>query len=432
MDPINDITKKVIRHKIVSRRSRKIRKLELPVEDDTKNSSLSNSENGLDINEKDFEDSTSNTNLNVQNNFITQFKVSLNETNNVYESEGEPNECNLKNVHLSDISESESDHSSTEYELTDSDNNNEDKQSDSEIENNDISTESPIRLAVKNWAIDCKVLYSHIDLLLKALKPFVPDLPLSHKSLLKVSPQEKLIVKKFDPDSVGDTSEFVYIGIAKQLQLIINASLHTGSILELQFSTDGLPLFKSSSIEFWPILGKVHNYQNIYKPFVIAIYCGSGKPKSATLFFREFVEELNGLLKDGIDINGIHFKITIVCFVCDRPARSFVKCIKGHTGYWSCERCEVKGCRVNNRTVFPGVDSNMRTDESFRNQSNPQHHTDISPLTAITPKLDMVNQFILDFMHLGCLGIMKKLLEYWTTSSKLMRVQIQNRYSKML
>ena len=102
---------------------------------------------------------------------------------------------------------------------------------------------------MKNWAIDCKVLYSHIDLLLKALKPFVPDLLLSHKSLLNVSPQEKLIVKKFDPDSVGDTSEFVCIGIAKQLQLTINPSLHT-CILELQFSTDGLPLFKSSSIEF--------------------------------------------------------------------------------------------------------------------------------------------------------------------------------------
>ena len=119
MDPINDITKKVIRHKIVSRRLRKILKLELPVEDDTKNSSSSNSENGLDINGKDFQDSTRNTNLNVQNNFTTQYKVFLNETNNVHESEGEPNECNLKNVHLSDISENESDHYSTEYELTD-------------------------------------------------------------------------------------------------------------------------------------------------------------------------------------------------------------------------------------------------------------------------------------------------------------------------
>ena len=35
--------------------------------------------------------------------------------------------------------------------------------------------------------------------------------------------------------------------------------------------------------------------------------------------------------------------VSIKCFVCDAPARSFLKCVVNHTGYSSCERCEIKG-----------------------------------------------------------------------------------------
>lgn len=60
-----------------------------------------------------------------------------------------------------------------------------------------------------------------------------------------------------------------------------------------------------------------------------------------------------------------------------------------------------------------------RSDDSFRLQENNEHHHDVSPLTFINPKINMVDQFVLDFMHLSCLGIMKKLLtESWVKTSK--------------
>ena len=30
-------------------------------------------------------------------------------------------------------------------------------------------------------------------------------------------------------------------------------------------------------------------------------------------------------------------------FICDTPARAFLKCVKSHTGYFSCDHCEVEG-----------------------------------------------------------------------------------------
>ena len=197
--------------------------------------------------------------------------------------------------------------------------------------------------------------------------------------------------------------------------------------MNLQFNIDGLPLFHSSPKEFWPILGKIHVKNEVTKPFVTSVWCGTGKPNSIQLYLKSFVEELNDLLENGINIGERLFKIRVMSFICDRPARSFIKCIKGHTGYYACERCNVKGYRHNHRTLFPCIEE-KRTDASFRSQIDVGHHQGVSPLTCITPPIDMINCFTLDFMHLGYLGITKKLLtEYWLTSgssSKLSRNNI--------
>ena len=51
--------------------------------------------------------------------------------------------------------------------------------------------------------------------------------------------------------------------------------------------------------------------------------------------------------------------------------------------------------------------------ESFINRSQAEHHhTGPSPLLGIIG-INIITCFILDFMHLCCIGIMKKLLEYW-------------------
>lgn len=64
--------------------------------------------------------------------------------------------------------------------------------------------------------------------------------------------------------------------------------------------------------------------------------------------------------------------------------------------------------------TFPDTKSTLRTDESFRLQTDEEHHKDNSLLTETG--IGMVSMFPHDYMHLVCLGVMRKLLELWAGS----------------
>lgn len=58
---------------------------------------------------------------------------------------------------------------------------------------------------------------------------------------------------------------------------------------------------------------------------VIAIWCGESKPTELNDYLRPLVDELNGLLSNGISINNHHIIIKCRSFICDTPARSYLK-----------------------------------------------------------------------------------------------------------
>ncbi|KAJ8666357.1 hypothetical protein QAD02_008019 [Eretmocerus hayati] len=276
--------------------------------------------------------------------------------------------------------------------------------------------EDDISAVLKRWAKECFTPRMHLDKLLKALHRFhSTTLPLSSKTLLKPSQPIKYEIEKLNSFSRGIQAEFVYFGIADQLKAIVNPSLREKLVLPLQFNVDGLTLYNSSAVEFWALSGKIYTRRNYDDPFPIAIHSGVGKPQDLEHYFEKFINEINFLMRNGIVIEEKKFCVRIHCFICDRPARSFIKKIKGHGGFWACERCEVRGCRPNRTTYYPVNEAPMRTDASFRNQDNEEHqHGDDSPLCKIEPRIDMVYDFILDFMHKSCLGDMKKLtMDYW-------------------
>lgn len=126
-------------------------------------------------------------------------------------------------------------------------------------------------------------------------------------------------------------------------------------IIWLKFNVDGLPLFKSS--QFWPILCLISNLN--FLPFVCAAYCGKGKP-DLTLFMKDFIPELRDLMDNGITINEIKFEIFVKNFICDAPARAFLKSVKGHGGYYGCERCIQKGKWRTRRIIYPDHASKNR------------------------------------------------------------------------
>ncbi|XP_043285939.1 uncharacterized protein [Venturia canescens] len=267
-------------------------------------------------------------------------------------------------------------------------------------------------LELRKWAVAARIPQTQLDKLLEILrKRLLPELPKSSKTFLKTTSAMYEIEKFKDVDG-AEIGDFVYFGIKHHLQRIVNSNLHKDNILYLQFNIDGISLFKSSSKQLWPILCKVFSEPDVYRVFPVAIYAGIEKPHVANMYFEKFNNEMLDLLREGIVIDGTLLEIRIICFICDKPARSFVKCIKNHGAYYACERCTVKGERYDERIIYPSTNCPERTNESFRRQEQPEHHRGVSPLLIIA-ELDMVMHFVLDFMHLCCLGLMKKLLEYW-------------------
>lgn len=125
--------------------------------------------------------------------------------------------------------------------------------------------------------------------------------------------------------------------------------------LELQFNIDGIPLFKSSNVTLWSILCLVKDI-DLKDPFVVGMFSGKDIPRNATEFLAEFVTETCHVLNDGLIINDVKYSVSIHCFVCDAPVRAYLKGIKSHSGYASCEKCTVHGVYAG-KVIFPVLDA---------------------------------------------------------------------------
>lgn len=274
---------------------------------------------------------------------------------------------------------------------------------DSDLDEVDVEATFDETEELRNWALKGVPLTKITDLLLILRRRLLPDLPKTAQTFLKTTSAQYTIVTWAE-------GEFVYFGLEEGLRNCIDIRLHKEKI-KLKINFDGLPLYKSSNEQFWPILVQPHHKLAVYKPFPIGIFCGRSKPP-LDLYLKDFVEEFNRLHENGLSIDGKELKVEIMCFICDTPARAYIKNILGHGGIHACERCNVEGFRYKKRTIYPVGESCARTDESFRNKECPEHHNGDTPILNI-PSVNIIVMFILDFMHLCTLGVMKKLLLYW-------------------
>lgn len=166
--------------------------------------------------------------------------------------------------------------------------------------------------------------------------------------------------------------------------------------LILNFNMDGLPLYKSSNSSLWPTLGTIANLEP-QTVFAISLFYGESKP-SDLKFLDDFVADLKVLLREGLQFNGVKIPVTVRAFVLDAPARAMVKAMKYCTGYFGCGQCDQKGKRHENRTIYRKIEGlNLRTDHSFREKTNPEHHKGDTPLLEL--EIDMVKSFPVEYMH---------------------------------
>lgn len=254
------------------------------------------------------------------------------------------------------------------------------------------------------WVTQFNIPLNAVTGLLKILQPLHPDIPTDARSLLRTPRSHNII-------ELEGGGQYVHLGIHRGIAGL-HESGHLGDLdtVQLQFSIDGLPLYKSSSISLWPILCLVKNSTCVQEPFVVGTFCGNSKPSNIEAFLSNFVEEMKVLLEHGIHLHDSHYNVALHSFVCDAPARALLKNVKGHNAYFGCEKCETEG-DWHGRVTFQETDSQRRTNLRFDEMANEEHHLGPSALKPLS--IGMVTQFPLDYMHLVCLGVMRRLLLCW-------------------
>jgi len=192
--------------------------------------------------------------------------------------------------------------------------------------------------------------------------------------------------------------------------------------LELLINIDGWPIVKSSNSSIWPILCSDTKFKTV---FMISAYYRHEKPiDSNNMYLEQFVNEIVPLIQNGFKIpKNKLINIKMYGLICDAPAKSFVLCTKGHTGYYSCSNCIIKDSYINNRICFPLyttesevngdsdeiIDfSDLRTDLEFKNNDYADTYQHSISILNNIPQFGLISNVPLDYMHLVCLGAIKK------------------------
>ena len=224
--------------------------------------------------------------------------------------------------------------------------------SDSEFDSESELSENSYALddTLCEWVTKNNISVNALHALLSLLRPYHPYLPKDPRTLLKTKKQYNIV-------SIGGW-EYYHVGVGESILKELNSN---GSVLvkdvqvvSSRFNIHGLPLFKSSSTQFWPILGKLSmQYQS--KPFIVGLFMGKQKPSNVDEYLQCLIEEMQQL-----QITGIHIPDTDN-FI---RAKSFVKQLKGHSGYYGFDKCSQPGVWKGKMT-FPESDEPLRTDVQF-------------------------------------------------------------------
>lgn len=198
--------------------------------------------------------------------------------------------------------------------------------------------------------------------------------------------------------------------------IVHDVSLETHVVIDINI--DGVQLYKNGKApQVIPILGRVYSIGGYVvpikeaDPFVIGLYHGHGKPTTRT-FLKWLIDEMNRLEKGkGVGYDGRKLSVEVRCFICDTPMRAWLKGVVGHTGYFACERCCVRGTRkkTGGGIAYCCMTAHSRTDRNWGSYMRAQvnaldrthtHRRRRTPLSKTYIGKKMISAFIMDSMHI--------------------------------
>lgn len=188
---------------------------------------------------------------------------------------------------------------------------------------------------------------------------------------------------------------------------------------------DGVQHNKGKSGKYWAILFTVANLapaiRNSYKNLVPMLLINQSNPDFIQLFSKH-MSELETVIPSGIDTkdHGV-FQIKIRVLIADAPARAKILNTIQFNGKYGCLHCYNPGRKVTNSCTRRYI-----YNKTFPERTNEKYLKDVASSTTknvitkgvkgpcyLSQFLLIPENVIIDYMHLACLGTMKKLCTLW-------------------
>lgn len=75
------------------------------------------------------------------------------------------------------------------------------------------------------------------------------------------------------------------------LSFMIKPEIYIEDQIDILVNIDGMPVYKNSDKQFWPILIKIYHRNYLCKPGIVALYCGDSKPNYMDEYMSDFIDE---------------------------------------------------------------------------------------------------------------------------------------------
>ncbi|GBM29261.1 hypothetical protein AVEN_21724-1, partial [Araneus ventricosus] len=197
--------------------------------------------------------------------------------------------------------------------------------------------------------------------------------------------------------------------------------------ISLQFNIDGIPMFRKSNYQIWPIQCMINELPpNERKDHILmcGLWFGTHKP-NMNVFLKPFVTELSNLSRSGfkwIDATNSKQIVTIVFpIICssDALSRAAVQNFIQYNGKYGCGFCQHSGERVEKGKGFCRIYPLQQPLPEIRSFEQCVNFAEEASLTGkavhgvkgptelmkLYPNFDLVQSFVPDYMHAVLLGV---------------------------
>lgn len=200
--------------------------------------------------------------------------------------------------------------------------------------------------------------------------------------------------------------------------------------LAFSFTTDGVSIFKSSTVSLWPVYLQILNLPlpvRMYAENIIlcGLYVGPSKPRME-LLFKPIIKRMEAMGGMGLSINtpdGLKtVRARFVFGTFDLPAKASVLCAKQFNGEFGCSVCLHPGKQLENGTrvylpkYFPERDHDSVAKAAEQAEEHDCAVDGVMKKSPFTEILDLVSCFPIDYMHAVLEGVVKMLMKYWFDS----------------